>query len=85
MSPRVFTFNVSNVPGPHEPVFVRGARVRELYSLAEVAQHHALRVAAISAAGTMFFSLCADRDAVEDLDTLVSGLDRSIEDLLART
>jgi diacylglycerol O-acyltransferase len=85
MSPRVFTFNVSNVPGPHQPVFVRGARVRELYSLAEVAQHHALRVAAISAAGTMFFSLCADRDAVEDLDTLVHGLDRSIEDLLART
>jgi WS/DGAT/MGAT family acyltransferase len=85
MSPRVFTFNVSNVPGPLEPVFVRGARVRELYSLAEVAQHHALRVAVISAAGTVFFSLCADRDAVEDLDTLAEGLDRSIEELLART
>ena len=85
MSPRVFTFNVSNVPGPREPVFVRGARVRELYSLAEVAQHHALRVAVISAAGTMFFSLCADRDAVEDLDTLAHGLERSIEELLART
>ena len=58
---------------------MRGARVRELYSLAEVAQHHALRVAAISAAGTMFFSLCADSDAVEDLDTLVQrpgSLDR---------
>ena len=84
MSPHVFTFNVSNVPGPREPVFVRGARVRELYSLAEVAQHHALRVAVISAAGTMFFALCADRDAVEDIDVLARGLDRTIETLGAR-
>jgi len=85
MSPRVFTFNVSNVPGPREPVFVRGAPVRALYSLAEVAEHHALRVSVISAAGTMFFSLCADRDAVEDLDRLAEGLDRSIEELVGES
>ena len=84
LSPHVFTFNVSNVPGPREPVFVRGARVRALYSLAEVAQHHALRVSVISASGTMFFALCADRDAVEDLDTIARGLDSSVEELLAR-
>lgn len=83
MSSHVFTFNVSNVPGPPGPVFVRGAPVRELYSLAEVAQHHALRVAVISASGTMFFALCADRDAVEDLDVIASGLDKAIEELLA--
>ena len=85
MSPHVFTFNVSNVPGPREPMSVRGSPLRELYSLAEVAQHHVLRVAVISAAGTVFFSLCADRDAVEDLDTLAQGLDRSVKELLART
>jgi diacylglycerol O-acyltransferase / wax synthase len=83
LSPHVFTFNVSNVPGPREAVFVRGARVRALYSLAEVAQHHALRVSVISAAGTMFFAFCADRDAVDDLDTITRGLDSSIEELLA--
>jgi 2-polyprenyl-6-methoxyphenol hydroxylase-like FAD-dependent oxidoreductase len=30
MSPRVFTLNVSNVPGPRDDVYVLGARVREL-------------------------------------------------------
>jgi len=85
MDPHVFTFNVSNVPGPREPVYVSGARVRALYSLAEVAEHHALRVSVISAAGTMYFSLCADRDAVQDLDTIAAGIDRSIEELLVRT
>ena len=58
--------------------------MRALYSLAEVAQHHALRVSVISASGTMFFALCADRDAVEDLDTIARGLDSSVEELLAR-
>ena len=83
MSPRVFTFNVSNVRGPARDVYVLGARVREMYSLAEIAPRHALRVAVISASGTLFFGLCADRDAVHDLDLLADGIKRSVEELLA--
>jgi diacylglycerol O-acyltransferase / wax synthase len=81
MSPRVFTFNVSNVRGPQEDVYVLGARVCELYSLAEIAQHHALRVAVISAAGSLFFGLCADRDAVADLGVLADGFSNSAKAL----
>jgi diacylglycerol O-acyltransferase / wax synthase len=84
MSPRVFTFNVSNVPGPRTDVYVMGSRVSQLYSIAEVAQHHALRVSVISAAGELFFGLCADRDAVEDLDVLAEGLNQARDELLAR-
>jgi diacylglycerol O-acyltransferase / wax synthase len=84
MSPRVFTFNVSNVPGPRHDVFVAGARVRELYSLAEIAERHALRVAVVSAAGRLFFGLCADREAVPDLDVVAEGMRRAVDELLAR-
>lgn len=83
MSPHVFTFNVSNVRGPASDVYVLGARVREMYSLAEIAPRHALRVAVISAAGTLFFGLCANRDAVHDLDLLADGIKRSVEELLS--
>jgi diacylglycerol O-acyltransferase / wax synthase len=83
MSPRVFTFNVSNVRGPAVDIYVLGARVRELYSLAEIAQHHALRMAVISAAGLLSFGLCADRDAVKDLEALADGLRRSADELIA--
>src|SRR5581483_11772343 len=83
MSPRVFTFNVSNVRGPAREIYVLGARVREMYSLAEIAPRHALRVAIISASGTLFFGLCADRDAVRDLDLLADGIKRALEELLA--
>jgi WS/DGAT/MGAT family acyltransferase len=84
MSPRVFTFNVSNVRGPAQPIYVLGARVRGVYSLAEIAQHHALRISVISADGSLFFGLCADADAVKDLHVLADGIRASIDELASR-
>jgi hypothetical protein len=83
MSPRVFTFNVSNVRGPAEELYVVGARVRAMYSLAEIAQHHALRVAVLSACGALSFGLCADGDAVKDIDVIADGLRRAADELIA--
>lgn len=84
MSPRVFALSVSNVPGPPEPRFVAGRRLRELYSLAEVASRHALRASVISADGTLFFGLCADAAAVVDLDLVASGIEDELAALLDR-
>ena len=50
-SPRMFALNVSNVPGPREPVAVLGARVESMHSLAEIGERHALRVAVVSLGG----------------------------------
>jgi WS/DGAT/MGAT family acyltransferase len=83
MSPRVFTFNVSNVRGPAHDVYVLGSRVSEMYSVAEIAPRHALRLAVVSAAGSLFFGLCADREVVDDLDVLAEGIERSADELLA--
>jgi diacylglycerol O-acyltransferase / wax synthase len=58
---------------------VLGAPVDELYSIAEIANRHALRVAVVSAAGRLGFGLCADPDAVDRLDLVLAG----IEDELA--
>jgi diacylglycerol O-acyltransferase / wax synthase len=83
MSPRVFTFNVSNVRGPADPVYVLGGRVRELYALSEIAQGHALRVAAISAADTLSIGLLADSGAVADLPALADGIRQAAQEILA--
>jgi WS/DGAT/MGAT family acyltransferase len=83
MSPRVFTLGVSNVRGPAAQVYVMGARLSELHSVAEIAEHHALRICVISSAGTLSFGLCADRDAVPDLHVLVDGLRHATDELLA--
>jgi WS/DGAT/MGAT family acyltransferase len=82
MSPRVFTFNVSNVRGPASELYVLGAHVREMYSIAEIAQQHALRVAVVSASGQLSFGLCADADAVKDIGVIADGMRRAADELI---
>ncbi len=74
-SPRSFALNVSNVPGPRDEVTILGAPVRSLHTLAEIGEHHALRVAVLSYAGELCFGLCADPDVVHDLDSLARGIE----------
>jgi diacylglycerol O-acyltransferase len=81
MSPHVFTFNVSNVPGPRGPVTMLGATITQLYSLAEIADQHALRVAVISLSGRLFFGLNGDADSVGDLPALAAGIERAAAEL----
>ena len=81
--PHVFALSVSNVRGPGEPRYLVGGRIREFYSLAEIAPRHALRVSAWSFSGRFSFGLCADADAVPDLDVLAVGLTESLDELLA--
>jgi diacylglycerol O-acyltransferase / wax synthase len=81
MSPRVFTLNVSNVPGPGDPQSVLGAPLLELHTLAEIAHRHALRVAIVSASGRISFGLCADPDAIDGLDLVADGIGREIRAL----
>ena len=57
-----------------------GARVRDLYSRAQIAQQHALRIAVISAAGCSFLGLWADRDSMAGLDLLEERFNRSTEE-----
>ena len=72
--PRSFALNVSNVPGPRRPVQVLGTQVPAMYSLAEIRQHHALRVAVVSLADTLNFGFVADPTIVTDIDRLASDL-----------
>jgi hypothetical protein len=81
MSPRLFTLNVSNVPGPPGPQLVLGAPLLELHTLAEIAHRHALRVAIASAGGRISFGLCADADAVERIDLIADGIRHELDAL----
>jgi diacylglycerol O-acyltransferase / wax synthase len=81
MSPRVFTLNVSNVPGPAGPQRVLGSPLLELHSLAEIAHRHALRVAVVSGADRISFGLCADPDVVGDLGVIARGIGGALAEL----
>ncbi len=72
--PRSFALNVSNVPGPRRPVRVLGVPVGALYSLAEIGEYHALRVAVVSLAGTLNVGLVADPTLLADVDHLAAAM-----------
>jgi diacylglycerol O-acyltransferase len=82
--PRSFALNVSNVPGPRQPVHVLGVPVRALFSLAELREHHALRVAVVSLGNTLNFGLSADPTLLPDVDALASDMEAEAAALIAR-
>jgi hypothetical protein len=82
-SSRAFALNVSNVPGPREPVAVLGAPVRSLHSIAELAEHHAVRVAAVSMCDGLFLGFCADPAIVPGVGSMAEATEREAAELIA--
>lgn len=83
VNPHEFTLNVSNVPGPRSEISVLGRPVRNLYSFAEIAERHPLRIAAVSLCDTMQFGVLTDPDLVPGTGTLASGIEASVAELLS--
>ncbi len=74
---------MSNVRGPAGDLYLAGGRIEQMYSLAEIAPHHALRLSANSFGGRMSIGICADADAIPDLVVLAQGLEDSLDELTA--
>jgi hypothetical protein len=75
-SGRAFALNVSNVPGPKGPVSVLGTDVVSMHSIAEIAVHHALRVAVVSMSDTLYLGFCADAGIVGDVQEIAAATER---------
>jgi hypothetical protein len=81
-SPRSFALNVSNVPGPRQPITVLGVPAGALYSLAEIGRRHALRISVLSLAGTLRFGLCADPTLLPDVEDLADAIEDEADALV---
>jgi diacylglycerol O-acyltransferase len=80
-SPRTFNVVVSNIPGPQEPLWMLGCRLREAFPVVPLADRHALSVGFTSIAGGAFFGVYADRDAVSDAERLAADIGRELDGL----
>jgi diacylglycerol O-acyltransferase len=81
-SPRRFALSVSNVPGPRNPVTVLGAPVSAVHALAEIGEHHALRIAVVSVADRLCYGFCADPAIVHDLREMPEGVEAEAATLI---
>ena len=75
---RFFNLVVTNVPGPQQPLYLLGRRLRALYPVVPLAGRQALGVAVCSYDGRLGFGLLGDYDALADLDILADMLSDSI-------
>jgi diacylglycerol O-acyltransferase len=81
-SPRTFNLVVSNIPGPQQPLYMRGCRLAEAYPIVPLAERHAVSIGVTTVAGRACFGLYADRKALPDVDLLANDVEEAIDELL---
>jgi diacylglycerol O-acyltransferase / wax synthase len=79
---RAFNLVVSNVPGPQQPFYLGGVRMREVYPVVPLnPSNQGLSVGVISYDGRVCFGLLADRDLDPPLSTAAAGLVAALGEL----
>jgi diacylglycerol O-acyltransferase len=83
--PPVNNLVISNVPGPKQKLYLKGAPVVGMYPISTLPPITALNVTAVSYDGTLYFGLIAGRSAIPDLDVLCGYLEEAYDQLAAAT
>jgi WS/DGAT/MGAT family acyltransferase len=79
---RAFNLVVSNIPGPQQPFYLNGVRMREVYPVVPLnPANQGLTVGIVSYDGLVCFGLLADRDLEPPLSTAGAGLIASLGEL----
>jgi hypothetical protein len=78
---RFFNLVVTNVPGPQFPLYLLGARLRDIYPMVPIAENQALGIAVISYDGRLDFGLNGDWDALSDIELLGEDLRSALAEL----
>jgi len=77
----LFNLIVTNIPGPQLPLYVLGRRLRDLFPVAFLPEHHALAIAIMSYNGGIDIGLLGDYDALPDIGVIAEGIKISLEEL----
>jgi WS/DGAT/MGAT family acyltransferase len=73
----------ANIPGPRTLASLVGSQVLEVVPILPLISRVSLGVGAVSYAGAFTIGITADRDRYPDLDLLVAGMERELNDLRA--
>jgi WS/DGAT/MGAT family acyltransferase len=81
---RAFNVVVSNIPGPQQPFYLSGVRMREVYPVVPLnPANQGLTIGILSYDGQMCFGLLADRDVDPPLSVAADGLREALAELHA--
>jgi hypothetical protein len=74
---------VTNVPGPRHELYLLGAKMLELNPMLPIGNLLTVNVAVESYVEKLSIAFSCDPEAVPDLDELIQGTARALEELLA--
>jgi WS/DGAT/MGAT family acyltransferase len=74
---------VTNVPGPQQPLHTLGRQLLASFPFVPLIGHVRISIAIFSYNGDLYFGVTGDYDSSADIDTLTSGVERSMEELVA--
>jgi len=81
-SPRTFNLVVSNIPGPPQPLYLRGCPLQAIYPVVPLADRHTVSVGMTTVAERACFGVYADREAFPDAERLARSINEAITELL---
>jgi diacylglycerol O-acyltransferase len=79
-----FNLVISNIPGPQVPLFFAGARLEGHYPLSTIVDGSALNITLNSYLGRLCFGIITDRELVDDVWSMLDGIDKELAELEAR-
>jgi diacylglycerol O-acyltransferase / wax synthase len=84
-SPRTFNLVISNIPGPSEPLYMRGCELEEAYPVVPLADRHGVSIGVTTIKDGAYFGIYADRESLPNAELMARGIDESIEELIERS
>jgi WS/DGAT/MGAT family acyltransferase len=81
-SPKTFNLTVSNIPGPREPMFMRGCELEAAYPVVPIADKHAVSIGMTTIRDQACFGLYAASEMLPDSDELAAAMNASLDGLL---
>ena len=83
-SPRAYNLVISNVPGPSEPLWMRGCRLESAHPVIPLSDRHALSIGLTTIGDGAHFGVYADRLLIPDVERLADGIRLSLDELSDR-
>ena len=81
--PTTLNVCISNVPGPTQPLYLRGARLEATFPVSIPGHSMALNITAQSYAGTVNLGFIGDREALPHLQRLAVHTGEALDELEA--
>jgi diacylglycerol O-acyltransferase / wax synthase len=80
-SPKTFNITVSNIPGPRQPMYMRGCELEVAYPVVPIADKHAVSIGMTTVRDRACFGLYAASEMMPDSDKLADAMSASLDEL----